>query len=117
MITREKCEQAYIDLEISREVLKRALESNCELINPANIFDKALVTFARLIHEHFDNPPLVIDDLKMDQEVYDESLDETVLVLGVDKQKNSILLSRFDRKSYFECEFETDRYYRRKKHG
>ena len=117
MITREKCEQAYIDLEISREVLKRALESNCELINPANIFDKALVTFARLISEHFDNPPLTIDDLQMDQEVYCKGYDETVLNLGVDRENNSVLLSKFDRKRWFEYDFEPNEFYRRKKHG
>lgn len=54
LTTKKECEQAYTDLEISLAVLKRAIEGNEELINPVGIFNKALVTFARLIHEHFE---------------------------------------------------------------
>lgn len=64
LTTKEECEKAYTDLEISLAVLKRAIEGNEELINPVGIFNRALVTFARLIHEHFYNPPLKFEELE-----------------------------------------------------
>ena len=72
LLTKEECEKAYTDFEISREVLRRALESNCELMNPIPIFDKATMIFARLIHEHFLNPPLKFEELKEGMLVYDK---------------------------------------------
>lgn len=69
MLTKEECEKVYTDLEISRTILKEAIERNGELINPVGIFDKALVTFARLISERFDNPPITVSDIPYEKEL------------------------------------------------
>lgn len=67
-----------------------------------------------LINEHFDNPPLTIDDLKRDQEVYFKDYGETVLIRGVDKEENLVFLSAIDRKCELEYEFEPNCFYRKK---
>lgn len=70
-----------------------------------------------LINAHFDNPPLTIDDLKRDQEVYFKDYGETVLIRGVDKENNLVFLSAIDRKCELEYEFEPNCFYRKKVQG
>lgn len=108
MITKEECNNA-LD-RVARFCSFYAPYKDAEHLK----LNGELDVLYHLIEEHFDNPPLTIDDLRMDQEVYCESYGETVLILGVDKEENSLLLSMFDRRGYFECEFEPDTFYRRK---
>lgn len=61
-----------------------------------------------------DNPPLTIDDLKREQEVYFKDYGETVLIRGVDKENNLVFLSAIDRKCELEYEFEPNCFYRKK---
>lgn len=98
MLTEEECRTA---LEILKE------KANGETVD-------AVVCFKELIDEHFDNPPLTIDDLKRDQEVYFKDYGETVLIRGVDKEKNLVFLSAIDRKCELEYEFEPNCFYRKK---
>lgn len=70
-MNREECERAYADLEVCREVMRESIERNGEIINPVSSFDKAMVMFARLIEEHFDNPPLKFDELEEEMWVWD----------------------------------------------
>lgn len=98
MLTKEECRTA---LEILKE------KANGETVD-------AVVCFKELIDEHFDNPPLTIDDLKRDQEVYFKDYGETVLIRGVDKEKNLVFLSAIDRKCELEYEFEPNCFYRKK---
>ena len=107
MITKEECKEA-LKVIISRG---GGVE---ELLYWTLAMTEEFNTLNSLIDDHFDNPPLTIDDLKMDQEVYCKGYDETVLILGVDKERNSVILSKFDRKSYFEYDFEPNEFYRRK---
>lgn len=98
MVTKEECRTA---LEILKE------KANGETVD-------AVVCFKELIDEHFDNPPLTIDDLKRDQEVYFKDYGETVLIRGVDKENNLVFLSAIDRKCELEYEFEPNCFYRKK---
>lgn len=101
MLTKEECRTA---LEILKE------KANGETVD-------AVVCFKELIDEHFDNPPLTIDDLKRDQEVYFKDYGETVLIRGVDKENNLVFLSAIDRKCELEYEFEPNCFYRKKVNG
>lgn len=101
MLTKEECRTA---LEILKE------KANGETVD-------AVVCFKKLIDEHFDNPPLTIDDLKRDQEVYFKDYGETVLIRGVDKENNLVFLSAIDRKCELEYEFEPNCFYRKKVNG
>lgn len=98
MVTEKECRTA---LEILKE------KANGETVD-------AVVCFKELIDEHFDNPPLTIDDLKRDQEVYFKDYGETVLIRGVDKENNLVFLSAIDRKCELEYEFEPNCFYRKK---
>lgn len=101
MVTEKECRTA---LEILKE------KANGETVD-------AVVCFKELIDEHFDNPPLTIDDLKRDQEVYFKDYGETVLIRGVDKENNLVFLSAIDRKCELEYEFEPNCFYRKKVNG
>lgn len=101
MLTEKECREA---LEILKE------KANGETVN-------AVVCFKELIDEHFDNPPLTIDDLKRDQEVYFKDYGETVLIRGVDKENNLVFLSAIDRKCELEYECEPNCFYRKKVQG
>lgn len=98
MLTEKECREAL-------EILKEKV--NGETVD-------AVVCFKELIDEHFDNPPLTIDDLKRDQEVYFKGYGETVLIRGVDKENNLVFLSAIDRKCELEYEFEPNCFYRKK---
>lgn len=98
MLTEKECREA---LEILKE------KANGETVD-------AVICFKELIDEHFDNPPLTIDDLKRDQEVYFKDYGETVLIRGVDKEENLVFLSAIDRKCELEYEFEPNCFYRKK---
>lgn len=98
MLTEKECRQAL-------EILKAR-------VNYENV--DAIICFKELIEEHFDNPPLAIDDLKPDQEVYSKNFGETVLIRDVDKEKNSVILSAIDRKCNLTYEFEPNCFYRKK---
>lgn len=91
---------------------REALENLKEKVNGETV--DAVVCFKELIDEHFDNPPLTIDDLKRDQEVYFKDYGETVLIRGMDKEKNLVFLSAIDRKCELEYEFEPNCFYRKK---
>lgn len=98
MLNEKECRTA---LEILKE------KANGETVD-------AVICFKELIDEHFDNPPLTIDDLKRDQEVYFKDYGETVLIRGVDKEENLVFLSAIDRKCELEYEFEPNCFYRKK---
>ena len=98
MLNEKECRTA---LEILKE------KTNGETVD-------AVICFKELIDEHFDNPPLTIDDLKRDQEVYFKDYGETVLIRGVDKEENLVFLSAIDRKCELEYEFEPNCFYRKK---
>lgn len=100
---------------LTEKECREALENLKEKVNGETV--DAIVCFKELIDEHFDNPPLTIDDLKRDQEVYFKDYGETVLIRGVDKEKNLVFLSAIDRKCELEYEFEPNCFYRKKVQG
>lgn len=97
---------------LTEKECREALENLKEKVNGETV--DAVVCFKELIDEHFDNPPLTIDDLKRDQEVYFKDYGETVLIRGMDKEKNLVFLSAIDRKCELEYEFEPNCFYRKK---
>lgn len=76
-MNREECERAYADLEVCREVMRESIERNGEIINPVSSFDKAMVMFARLIEDHFDNPPLKFEEITEDEVPYWDKIEQT----------------------------------------
>lgn len=107
MLTKEECKEA-LKVIISRG---GGVE---ELLYWTYAMPDAINTLNNLIDEHFDNPPLTIDELEPDQEVYFKSYGETVLIRGVDKEKNLVFLSAIDRKCELEYEFEPNDFYRKR---
>lgn len=97
---------------LTEKECREALENLKEKVNGETV--DAVVCFKELIDEYFDNPPLTIDDLKRDQEVYFKDYGETVLIRGMDKEKNLVFLSAIDRKCELEYEFEPNCFYRKK---
>lgn len=81
-MNRAECERAYANLEFCREVMRESIERNGEIINPVSSFDKAMVMFARLIDEHFDNPPLKFEELEVGMWVWDNELRMYFLIKG-----------------------------------
>lgn len=100
---------------LTEKECREALENLKEKVNGETV--DAVVCFKELIDEHFDNPPLTIDDLKRDQEVYFKDYGETVLIRGVDKEENLVFLSAIDRKCELEYEFEPNCFYWKKVQG
>ena len=100
---------------LTEKECREALENLKEKVNGETV--DAVVCFKELIDEHFDNPPLTIDDLKRDQEIYFKDYGETVLIRGVDKEENLVFLSAIDRKCELEYEFEPNCFYRKKVQG
>lgn len=100
---------------LTEKECREALENLKEKVNGETV--DAVVCLKELIDEHFDNPPLTIDDLKRDQEVYFKDYGETVLIRGVDKEENLVFLSAIDRKCELEYEFEPNCFYRKKVQG
>lgn len=100
---------------LTEKECREALENLKEKVNGETV--DSVVCFKELIDEHFDNPPLTIDDLKRDQEVYFKDYGETVLIRGVDKEENLVFLSAIDRKCELEYEFEPNCFYRKKVQG
>lgn len=100
---------------LTEKECREALENLKEKVNGETV--DSVVCFKELIDEHFDNPPLTIDDLKRDQEVYFKDYGETVLIRGVDKENNLVFLSAIDRKCELEYEFEPNCFYRKKVNG
>lgn len=100
---------------LNEKECRTALEILNEKANGETV--DAVICFKELIDEHFDNPPLTIDDLKRDQEVYFKDYGETVLIRGVGKENNLVFLSAIDRKCELEYEFEPNCFYRKKVNG
>lgn len=117
LTTKEECEKAYTDLEISLAVLKRAIEGNEELINPVGIFNRALVTFARLIHEHFYNPPLKFEELKENMWVWDNYWEEYFEISEVysNTKEIDVLIhqNKINRKRYATIKYTPNHFYRK----
>lgn len=96
--------------QVKADVIEQLIREHFKMVIKYDLALMELVEMERKLY----NPPLTIDDLKRDQEVYCKSYGETVLILDIDKENNSLLLSKFDIRRYFEYEFEPDTFYRRK---
>ena len=106
MLTKEEC------LETLKTLISRG-GTDSEVMYWTYAMCGEVKILTDLINEHFDNPPLTIDDLKRDQEVYFKDYGETVLIRGVDKEENLVFLSAIDRKCELEYEFEPNCFYRK----
>lgn len=110
MLTKEEC------LEALKTIISRG-GTDSEVMYWTFAFLYEFKILMDLINAHFDNPPLSIDDLKRDQEIYFKDYGETVLIRGVDKENNLVFLSAIDRKCELEYEFEPNCFYRKKVNG
>lgn len=71
MVTEKQCEKAFSDLLVARYVFKQETEKYAD-DSLMRRFNKAVHTFARLIDEHFSNPSLSWDELKIAEPVFDD---------------------------------------------
>lgn len=108
-MNKEECEIAYADLEFCREVMRESIERNGEIINPVSSFDKAMVMFARLIDEHFDNPPLKFEELEVGMWVWDNKRKEWCVLAAFWKDA----LNRYYVSGLSDSPFEENRFYRK----
>ena len=108
-MNKEKCEIAYADLEVCREVMRESIERNGEIINPVSSFDKAMVIFARLIEDHFDNPPLKFEQLEVGMWVWDNKRKEWCVLAAFWKDA----LNRYYVSGISDSPFEENRFYRK----
>lgn len=83
-MNKEECEIAYDNLEVCKEVMRESIERNGEIINPVSSFDKAMVMFARLIDEHFDNPPLKFEELEENKWYWHNKKKERIKIINKD---------------------------------
>lgn len=108
-MNRAECERAYADLEFCREVMRESIERNGEIINPVSSFDKAMVMFARLIEEHFDNPPLKFEELEVGMWVWDNKRKEWCVLAAFWNDA----LNRYYVSGLSDSRFEENRFYRK----
>lgn len=110
-MNKEECERAYANLEFCREVMRESIERNGEIINPVSSFDKAMVMFARLIDEHFDNPPLKFEELK-ESEVYWHVYYGWIMIKSIHDDE-CIVITTLGIDGYTTIEFEENSFYRK----
>ena len=108
-MNRAECERAYANLEFCREVMRESIERNGEIINPVSSFDKAMVMFARLIEDHFDNPPLKFEQLEVGMWVWDNKRKEWCVLAAFWKDA----LNRYYVSGISDSPFEENRFYRK----
>lgn len=108
-MNKKECEIAYADLVFCREVMRESIERNGEIINPVSYFDKAMVIFARLIEDHFDNPPLKFEELEVGMWVWDNKRKEWCVLAAFWKDA----LNRYYVSGLSDSPFEENRFYRK----
>ena len=109
-MNKKECEIAYADLEVCREVMRESIERNGEVINPVSSFDRAMVIFARLIEEHFDNSPLYYAEIEEGKWYWHNKKKEWVKVLNKDVCTSDIPIIETDHEY---IEFELNCFYRK----
>lgn len=72
MITKEECLEAYEKLKYDHYLITEDDDGN--LIHINNLYKNELNLFKHLINEHFDNPPLKFEDLKVGMWVWDNEI-------------------------------------------
>ena len=110
-MNKEECERAYADLVFCREVMRESIERNGEIINPVSSFDKAMVIFARLIEDHFDNPPLKFEELEVGMWVWYKPLKQWKKIYEMDHDRICFLWIEFD--DGYVVDFEENMFYRK----
>ena len=124
MLTEKECKEALSEIEdnlCELEQIKTGVVVNC-------LFDKNLETINQLIEEHFSNPPLKFEELKVGMWIWDNQLKEwrkviEKLIVGVSEGSEfyediyvkgtkiiRIGLHKFDWKDIL---FESKRFYRK----
>lgn len=107
-MTKEKCEKAL------RDICETVIDSEADGHNqPRTVSDycfSEIDILKQLIQEHFDNPPLSFDDLKVGMWVWDDkhSFYDQIISLG------SPTPSSIETETWF-TPFEENRFYRRQK--
>lgn len=111
-LTKEECERAYEDLYNSiceLEEIKSGVETTC-------VFDDSLYRFKELIKEHFDNPPLYMDEIPKGIWIWDNVNKECIRSLGC-VELDGIIYVKFERSenSFITnyLEYEPNRFYRK----
>ena len=118
-MTKKECEKAL------RNICETVIDSEADGYNcPRTVCDYCFSDtdiLKQLIHEHFDNPPLSFDDLKVGMWVWDDLNKLYVQVDNDFNEGNGFIIIRYHEDSYnSNCErvqFEENRFYRRQKEG
>jgi len=111
MLTEKECKEALSEIEDSLcelEETKTGVVVNC-------LFDKNLETINQLIEEHFDNPPLEWEEIKVNDVIFDKELKETIKIKDkfiFDDIKN-ITFEIFGSNRTYAGTYEENRFYRK----
>ena len=107
MLTKEECLNALETLCTYADCYP---SSSGEFVG--KMLQEADDTLQELIEEHFDNPPLKIDELKPNMVVWDNQLKEFIKIEEVLKDVNIITYHVFGESILCGGDFEEDIYYR-----
>lgn len=80
MLTKEECLEALDEMEI---IYYEHDDSFCGMQS----FGKSIDTIAKLINEHFDNPALHLDELKIGMWVYDATINKYRRIVNIQENK------------------------------
>ncbi len=113
-MTSEECEKAYVDLIVTREVIKEAIKKSGNSFNPLGIFDKATNVFARLIREHFNNPPLEYEELEPFMWIWDKQVGEYHQVRCIYEDEDGKEIEFYEPHYTDTTDFEKNRFFRKR---
>ena len=108
MLTKEECEKA----------LDSIYKVADKLVLNHNIFIGSYDILKKLIHEHFDNPPLEWEEIKVNDVIFDKELKETIKIKDkfiFDDIKN-ITFEIFGSNRTYARTYEENRFYRKEVH-
>lgn len=108
MLTEKECKEALSEIEDSLcelEETKTGVVVTC-------LFDENLETIKQLIDEHFDNPPLKIEEIKKYEPVFDNENLGWILVSNINKVAKYILCLDVDGNRHV-INFKENRFYRK----
>ena len=105
MLTKQECEKALNSLYKVAD----------KLVLDHNIFIGSYDILNKLIHEHFDNPPLKFEELQ-ERETYYHIYYGWILIRSI-SDCECILINTLNSDGYEQIEFEENRFYRKEVQG
>lgn len=109
MLTKEECENFLSETKI---YLKNQMQKKERIRHSVYLLNTITYLFEKLIHEHFDNPPLEWEELKECNVVYDKEQKKYRLIEDIlESGKRIVFTNTID--SFITENYESNRFYRK----